>query len=230
MQPSLSTVRHHSMNNSLEEELDTQVGLLSDTITKSTTRVSSHWRAQRLHIAHAVFTVLLLFTLLVTLLPAKQRHKSLQPFGNCGGSPAEAQKLGCQFDPMSFSWLPSACYDAELVTQFLALRDWTWSLDRKRQATVSREEVLTGELTDLYVSREYHIFHCTFQWRKMHRGIQRGVIDTYIGNYEHTSHCERMITDDVPRNLTDTKIRMKFPRCQFVWGLETTMPSFETLI
>jgi hypothetical protein len=137
-------------------------------------------------------------------------------FGDCGTSPAEAHSLGCQFDAMSFSWLPAGCYDTELVDDFLALRNWEWFYDTARQHAIPKEEVLKGELTNLIVTREYHLFHCTYQWRKMHRGMVKGVIDSYIANYEHTAHCEHMLTERVPINTTDTVIVMKFPHCQYI--------------
>jgi hypothetical protein len=36
----------------------------------------------------------------------------------CGSYPAEAKALGCQFDIISFCWLPPRCYDAELSHTF----------------------------------------------------------------------------------------------------------------
>lgn len=139
-------------------------------------------------------------------------------FGDCGTTPTQARDQHCLFDAMSFSWLPSACYDEELVNQFLQLRNWTWSRDREGLDSVSSEEVLQGDITELFVTHEYHFFHCTYQWRKMHRGIERGVIDTYIADYGHTEHCEHMLAMNLAFDSVDTVIRMKFPKCQVVAG------------
>lgn len=121
---------------------------------------------------------------------------------HCGNTTTSARSLGCQFDPMSFSWLPSACYDAELTAQFLSLRPWQWydsvdgtAANMSASAAVSQAEVLLGEHDYLYVSWQYHELHCTYMWRKMHRAML-GIaeIDAYIGNYHHTAHCEEILT------------------------------------
>lgn len=73
------------------------------------------------------------------------------------------------------------------------------------------------------------MFHCTYMWRKLHRGMlrgednkeQRGVVDTYIGSYGHTAHCEMMLLGmegnegRLDKNATDTAIVMKFPQCMW---------------
>jgi hypothetical protein len=94
---------------------------------------------------------------------------------------------------------------------------------------VSFEEVARGNHEKLFVTREYHMYHCTYMWRKLHRGMlrggeneeKRGVVDTYIGSYGHTEHCEMMLLGMeggegvVDKNATDTAILMKFPQCMW---------------
>lgn len=53
----------------------------------------------------------------------------------------------------------------------------------------------------LYVTDEYHIVHCVYMWRKLHRGLEveskelepgssEGAwIDSYTSNFMHTHHC-----------------------------------------
>jgi hypothetical protein len=145
---------------------------------------------------------------------SQRQEQSPGPFGNCGSSPAEARRLGCQFDVVSYAWLPPACYDTELVKEFLSLKEWVWYYNVVGKHAVPKEEVLKGELDGLIVTREYHKFHCTYQWRKMHRGLQNRIIDTYIGEFRHTTHCEMMLTEEVAPNKTDTILMMKFAQCQ----------------
>jgi hypothetical protein len=66
-------------------------------------------------------------------------------------------------------------------------------------------------------------------WKKLHRGLlrgqenaeRRGIVDTYIGKYEHTAHCEMMLLgmegDEgvVDKTARDTAILMKFPQCMW---------------
>lgn len=114
----------------------------------------------------------------------------------CGNSSSEALSLGCSFDVISFAWLPVRCFDKELVDEFLALKDWNWYLDAGAQQTADFVSVAAGAYDELYVTQEYHMYHCTYMWRKMHRAILAGdVLDGYIGDMHHTAHCEMQILD-----------------------------------
>jgi hypothetical protein len=130
---------------------------------------------------------------------------------------------------MSFSWLPATCADPKLTAEFLGMRNWTWWLDADTSVAVPFEEVSVGEHRELFVTREYHMYHCTYMWRKLHRGLLRGqdkahgrgVVDTYIGEYGHTAHCEMMLLGmegdggAIDKAATDTAILMKFPQCMW---------------
>jgi hypothetical protein len=150
-------------------------------------------------------------------------------FGSCGDTPSSARLSNCTFDIMSFSWLPSACDEPELTAEFSRVRNWTWWLDTDRTASVPFDEVARGDHSELFVTREYHMYHCTYMWRKLHRGLlkgqqnveKRGIVDSYIGSYGHTSHCEMMLIGmeedggEVKKNATDTADLMKFPQCMW---------------
>lgn len=199
------------------------------------------------HIAIACTTVLLsaIATILLTDLlspPSSYCHRFVHPNPplsptsstetastvskalTCGNTTSTALAHNCTFDPMSFSWLPAPCTDAHLTAAFLKRRDWTWYFDRDGKRPAPRDEVLRGEHDILYVSAEYHIFHCTYMWRKLHRAVAvGGLVDGYIGAFHHTSHCEEMILEGVEggmgsREVIDTVIRMKWPDCPVVWG------------
>lgn len=47
----------------------------------------------------------------------------------CGSTPEEAKAKGCHFDTISFCWLPSECYDSELVSTFESTRNWHYYAD-----------------------------------------------------------------------------------------------------
>ena len=133
----------------------------------------------------------------------------------CGTSSHEAVSLGCEFDVMSFAWLPPRCFDQSLMLEFLALRDWQWYLDAESHQRVDMVPVSKGSYDHLYVTQEYHMYHCTYMWRKMHRAIQNGQpLDGYIGKIEHTAHCEKMLVGSaLALNLTNTLIFSKFVEC-----------------
>ena len=87
--------------------------------------------------------------------------------------------------------------------------------------------VRLGEHTHLYVSREFHLHHCTYMWRKMHRALIQGrPQDTYVGNYSHTAHCEHVLTKevlDLGMDVVDVRIGRKFVGCGRVEGKGTEL-------
>ncbi|KAH8660329.1 hypothetical protein BX600DRAFT_513943 [Xylariales sp. PMI_506] len=137
----------------------------------------------------------------------------------CGTTPAEARAAGCQFDMMAFSWLPARCYDAELTAEFARLKDWEYFEDQNRTVPVPLELALTGGYSELYTKFEYHLRHCTFLWKKMHRALlQRGgkrAIDSVTAKYGHTEHCSKMLlgSREVALDLVNSIIQLKFPDC-----------------
>jgi hypothetical protein len=138
----------------------------------------------------------------------------------CGSTPAEARAAGCSFDMMAFSWLPPRCYDSELVEEFREFKNWGYWLDRNRTKPVSLEVALTGEIPELYTEFEYHLRHCTFLWRKMHRALlsDRGgklAIDSVTAGYAHTEHCSKMLINQrkVALDVINAIIVVKYPDC-----------------
>ena len=147
----------------------------------------------------------------------------------CGRSIAEARSHGCHFDIMSFSWLPTACFDEPLIAEFLSRKDWKWystlpanDTDDAALETVPLQLVQSGEYERLYVTWEYHLYHCTYMWRKLHRAIMNEAkVDEYIGSYGHTEHCEQMLLQrggDLSR--TNTAIVRKFSSCRGTGNLK----------
>lgn len=121
---------------------------------------------------------------------------SPNPEGYCGRSVAEARSLGCLFDPTSFSWLKSECFDEALTMEFLDAEDWHWYFDMEKQHEANRASVLAGDHELLFVDPIYHLQHCTYMWRKLHRAVLNGsVVDGYIGSYKHTVHCGSLLVN-----------------------------------
>lgn len=142
-------------------------------------------------------------------------HDHQQPRRNCGNSTSDAVKAGCSFDIMSFTWSLPECFDEELEADFLAYKKWSWWFDPEGKKPVPFEDVRAGRYTDLFVTWEYHLVHCTFMWRKMHNAIiAQRPIDSYIGNTNHTMHCSMELLDRIRgMNELNTRIRIKFPDC-----------------
>ena len=145
---------------------------------------------------------------------------------DCGNSPDTARAMGCHFDIMSFSWLPAACYDTELSYNFTYAYPnvttptrWQWYEDEYGGKPVPLADVETGNYKKLYVTWEYHVVHCVFMWKKLHRAVNSGGrVDSYVGNLAHTEHCARILLDQDEdmgggSDIVNTAIRMKFPTC-----------------
>ncbi|TEA10492.1 hypothetical protein C8034_v007709 [Colletotrichum sidae] len=144
----------------------------------------------------------------------------------CGTTPSEARARGCQFDLISFNWLPPQCHDEPLAAAFeseLGARGMLeWYEDANRTRPLSRAQIMTGEHTGIYVSLGYHLRHCTAMWRRMHRAIAEGGgglarVDSYIWSYHHTLHCEEMLlgryNESEIGHVFTTEVRIKYPDC-----------------
>lgn len=175
-----------------------------------------------------VFLFGFIFGLLLSLLlyesgVSSHSIASLPPPETCGTSPQQAMSLGCKFDVMSFAWLPARCFDSSLTAEFLALREWEWfeaadsGAANISQRGVDISSVAKGAHDQLLVTQEYHLYHCTYMWRKMHRAIQREQpLDGYIGSMGHTDHCEHvLVTSETPLYDTSTTIFLKYANCPF---------------
>ena len=143
------------------------------------------------------------------------------PHGNltdCGGLNEQERARFCRFDIMSFSWLPPECYDQELIDEFNSVKEWGyWEHKRGLGGRVTYEEANKG-LRDLYVSWEHHRHHCIYMWKKLHRAVvMRRPIDSYVGNYGHTAHCDKMLFSEETSNmsiaLVNSPIIVKTPSC-----------------
>ena len=111
---------------------------------------------------------------------------------SCGNTSTSARQQGCSFDMISFSWQAPECYNEALVSEFMAWNNWTFYTEMRGNVTVPTEVAIQGE-QGLWVSWEYHLVHCTFVWRQMQIGYERGWIDSHVRSYPHTLHCQKML-------------------------------------
>ncbi|KAF4847493.1 hypothetical protein CGCSCA4_v005603 [Colletotrichum siamense] len=159
--------------------------------------------------------------------PSDLNTTYLLPFP-CGATPSAARAAGCLFDLISFNWLPPACHDAALASTFEAeLRaagELAWYRDMNRTAPLTRDQIMTGEYTGVYVSLAHHLRHCTAMWRRMHRALMQGGgglgrVDSYIWGYHHTLHCEETLLgrrNETEAEVFTTEVRIKYPDCGVV--------------
>ncbi|EXJ92892.1 hypothetical protein A1O3_01446 [Capronia epimyces CBS 606.96] len=138
-----------------------------------------------------------------------------------GSSAAEAVALRCRFNATSFAWLPVRCFDAELVNEFLSLQNWRWFRDTEGREPVNLNSITTGSYDQLFMTQEYHLYHCTYMWRRMHRAVLNDLpLEGYIGSLRRTEHCEQQLvgrtrTQTEAGRLNDTSVSMftKFVEC-----------------
>ncbi|OAL37121.1 hypothetical protein AYO20_03599 [Fonsecaea nubica] len=153
-----------------------------------------------------IATILLLVTAVTTIRHIKPPSPdgSLKPpkLGlHCGSSLAEARANGCEFDLLSYSWTPSACYDRVTDLEF---REWVhrperqfgafpFFLDRQGTAHITDEEALSFRAGSLArTTQEEHLGHCIFWMRRVERileGANGGRFAERGDGMPHTLHC-----------------------------------------
>lgn len=170
-----------------------------------------------------LLTLLLLFALSpwspYQQIPRDLVSRSRNP---CGTSPSEARRLGCQFDPMEYSWLPPPCYDAELTEDYLRMLErrtlnfYAKPNNDSLSNIVPLSEILAGDHHTVYMNWYQHRQHCAYMFRKLHRAIIAGrPIDGYIWEYKHTHHCLVILSDtSMAPDLLETLTMMKYPDCE----------------
>lgn len=135
----------------------------------------------------------------------------------CGFDANTARDRGCNFDPLTFAWLPPACYDYNLTAEFLQLQDWAWWRERadgsRRQ--LSLINVMQSSDDVLFVSWEYHRQHCVYLWLKMHRAMLAGVAIDGVSMLDIiTDVCDGVLRSE--RDVDDTSVPgyIRYPSCK----------------
>jgi hypothetical protein len=164
-----------------------------------------------------IFTALLLAVGALIGAALTSRHyqgTSISHLEDCGGSPEEARRRGCHFDPVSFSWELEDCHDGELIKEFLRLDDWKWFTEYKGTTYETLEVARLGE-ANFWVSWDFHFQHCIYMWKKMHRAIIRQKsIDGHLGQYNHTLHCGAVLLEkEVLPHEVITPAEVRYPTC-----------------
>ncbi|KAH8746027.1 hypothetical protein F5883DRAFT_388889, partial [Diaporthe sp. PMI_573] len=135
----------------------------------------------------------------------------------CGNSVAEAQAAGCQFELMSYAWLPEPCIDRELEEEFRSL-GFPYFEDIEGTRSVAHEVVVRGDQIVFSTWRE-HMWHCAFMWKKIVKianGVKGGGgLSTRMLRMNHTEHCSDMILadDGPPLDMVNTRGTPAFDEC-----------------
>ena len=141
----------------------------------------------------------------------------------CGATAAEARALGCQWDIMTMSWEHPDCFDADLTREFEEAGPWQFYHSSRPGKKTPEPEMLTpipldqvSESTErMWTDRRYHILHCIYAWKMMHRAVERGwKMQGELASYHHTEHCSKALSNtSVPLDAIVTKVNVQFPTC-----------------
>ncbi|XPS73895.1 hypothetical protein M3J09_006027 [Ascochyta lentis] len=152
--------------------------------------------------------------------PAGYKAGTTQP---CGNSSSEAEAAGCVFDLMTVSWLPLECYDSELTAQFMEEGPWVFYLSnstRPEALPEEREQIPSLEAISkttelMWTDRRFHVYHCIYGWKMMHRAIERGwKMESSLATYHHTEHCsDTLANTTVPMEAVITRVDISYPAC-----------------
>lgn len=159
--------------------------------------------------------------------------------GDCGNSLATARAKGCVFDPMSWAWQPPECFNKELVDDFLTVYDWHFYPNNATLAEEEflREKWLKGDYLMAWSTWPWHMYHCSYSWRKFHAALAQGrPLDDDVLDLEHTKHCSTVIllrdTDPESRKVCEvdpegckvTQMYVRFNKCKYITGLDDFAP------
>lgn len=175
--------------------------------------------SQSLIIAISILLLLLLILIARTLNDQKDQEYLSDKghvWQDCGSSPAEAKQRGCKFDILSFAWQTKECYDGDLMSEFINSGPWQfYEGPNSTSSRVTLEVANRGE-RDMFVNWGYHVWHCTFMWRQMHRAfVVRGYIDSHLDDYAHTLHCQQVLLDRwTTLDTVNVMAALKYPRCR----------------
>jgi hypothetical protein len=134
----------------------------------------------------------------------------------CGETDAQAVEMGCKWDHLAVDWLPAHCTDQELVDEFDvsgpgiggawpyydAVRDGERILAVYPISTQQTDEfAIQGK--DYFTTREWHILHCMFTWRKQFRARQHHrSVEPWNEKEEHIKHCSDYIMETLKGNVS----------------------------
>lgn len=118
----------------------------------------------------------------------------------CGTTVSDAMAAGCEYDPVTFSWLPERCLDRELA--FELTHNTTWALHADLAGKIERSDLeFASNKSKTYITHGNHVVHCIYVWRRMHRMLLAGKPVHSGMAYRHTIHCTEVILDSFDYQL-----------------------------
>ena len=133
----------------------------------------------------------------------------------CGTTAEEARANGCIFDLLTLAWLAPACYEKDLSEEFLEVASEPFYYDIEGKHQIENYEILSERTEPSWTTRRYHIYHCSYGWRLMHKMIEQGrMLESGLSSYHHTEHCtDTLMNQTVPMEDVITRIIIMYPDC-----------------
>ena len=155
-------------------------------------------------IAVATMSLLWLITLSASTLALRnyENHESSWKELDCGNTTTEAKTLGCEFDLLSYTWMPKECIDHKTSAEF---EEWVRSPERQFGAwpffadADGKERILDvdslSERAGLktHTTQEEHLGHCTFMLRRLQRSQKGRTTRIALDGIDHIIHCSNEI-------------------------------------
>jgi len=122
--------------------------------------------------------------------------------------------MGCRYDHLAVDWLPQSCIDDELVKEFDRSGpgpDGTWPYFEKEILSPSdvsfipinatEIDTFASEGRDYYATKEWHILHYMFTWRKQFRaGFSGKSVEPWNNKEDHIMHCSNYVLGAIRMN------------------------------
>ncbi|KAL5376117.1 hypothetical protein DPSP01_010709 [Paraphaeosphaeria sporulosa] len=184
------------------------------------------WRTVLLIVSSVIVAILIA---IVAMSWTKSSHLK---YDHCGTNANEARARGCVFETTGFTWLAPECADPATEAEFLeyiAKNEFKYYRTENYTEEVSVEEIRKGNGPGFFVREKYHLTHCLFLMKKLHRMRDKGaMIDGQIMPLHHTEHCMGQNL----KALADTGFRKhdvqfsytKFPYCGKPGGYNLEWP------
>ncbi|KAH8586229.1 hypothetical protein B0O99DRAFT_695679 [Bisporella sp. PMI_857] len=128
-------------------------------------------------------------------------HRTGKELGDCGKTIPEARAAGCHFDPMSWLWIPKACWNPhqDLINSWKASTDWHFYDDvgMRPENEVSIESTYNGDYPVIFTPYKYHKIHCSYMWRKTQAILtERLPMDSNTLSNRHMNHCQMVLLNE----------------------------------
>lgn len=122
---------------------------------------------------------------------------------SCGNSTAEAEAMGCTYDPLSACWLHRECphdYSHEFAT-FNDGKPFIYYYDESATHRMKDYNEVGHNANGFYwTSVREHLVHCLYLLRRGHDVHMRGDrLDSMLSDIEHVDHCTNFLANYLRR-------------------------------